>query len=97
MLHLVFQSNIDTSLIDRIGSRDDVVFLENAIFRLIKDSVLSDELQKMHKRTINLYVLTSDIETRGVHRNELSSAIKTINYPELVKLTENNKVIRTWS
>lgn len=97
MLHLVFQSNIDTSLIDRIGSRDDVVFLENAIFRLIKNSVLSDELQKVQKRSTNLYVLACDIETRGVLKSELSLGIKTIEYPELVKLTENNKVIRTWS
>lgn len=97
MLHLVFQSNIDTSLIDRIGSRDDVVFLENAIFRLIKNSVLSDELQKVQKRSTNLYVLACDIETRGVLKSELSLGIKTIEYPELVKLAENNKVIRTWS
>ncbi len=97
MLHLVFQSNIDTSLIDRIGSRDDVVFLENAIFRLIKNSVLSDELQKVQKRSTKLYVLACDIETRGVLKSELSLGIKTIEYPELVKLAENNKVIRTWS
>ncbi len=97
MLHLIFQSTFDRSLLDRLKSSDDVVFLENAIFCLIKGSVKSDELYKQPKRTINLYVLKCDLETRGVRRNELLFGVETIDYPELVKMTEKNRVIRTWS
>lgn len=97
MLHLIFQSTFDSSLLNRFESSDDIVFLESAIFRLIKDSKLNDELQKMHKSTINLYVLKCDIETRGFLRNELFFGVEVIDYSDLVKMTEKNRVIRTWS
>ena len=32
MLHLISQSSIDLSLLQRIDSGDDVVFIENAVF-----------------------------------------------------------------
>ncbi len=97
MLHLVFQSVLEQAIIQRIGSGDDIVFMENAVFRVYKDNVLSPELLKMLNNHINLYVLSEDIETRGIQLNELLLGIKVIDYSGLVQLTENNKVIMTWN
>lgn len=97
MLHLIFQSTFDNALLHRIESGDDVVFFENAIFRLIEGSVFSVELQKMRQRNIHLHVLTCDIETRGIESGEITAGIEVIDYPGLVELTEKSRVIRTWS
>lgn len=96
MLHLIFQSTFDDSLLQRIDS-DDVVFLENSIFRLINGSALTEKLQEMRQRNIQLYVLKSDLETRGIDASQLATDFIIIDYPGLVELTEKNKVIRTWS
>ena len=97
MLHLIFQSVLEQAVIQRIAYGDDVVFMENAVFRIYKDNVLSSELRKMLNNQINLYVLSEDIETRGISDNELLAGVKVIDYPGLVQLTENNKVIMTWN
>jgi len=97
MLHLIFQSTFDESLLHRTDSGDDLVFLESSVFRLIKGGVLTDELQKMNQLNINLYVMNCDLETRGIDAGELILGFDIIDYSDLVKLTEKNKVIRTWS
>jgi len=97
MLHLIFQSTVDNALLQRIDSGDDVVFLENAVFRVIKQGLSSVELQPLLKNRVYLYVLDIELETRGINAEELVSGIEIIDYPGLVGLTEKNRVIRTWS
>jgi tRNA 2-thiouridine synthesizing protein B len=97
MLHLIFQSTVDSALLQRIDSGDDVVFLENAVFRVIKQGLSSVELQSLLKNRVYLYVLDIELETRGINAAELVSGIEIIDYPGLVGLTEKNRVIRTWS
>lgn len=96
MLHLIFQSPIELSVLQRIAKEDDVVCLENTVFRLNKDSVISNELQRMLSNKIHLYVLGDELETRGIQVDELINGIEIIDYSDLVKLTEKNKVTRTW-
>lgn len=97
MLHLIFQSPIKDSVLQRIDKDDHVVFYENAVFQLNKASSISDQLQKMIENNVLFYVLSAELETRGFNSNDLISGIKAIDYSDLVKLTENNKVIRTWN
>lgn len=97
MLHLIFQSSIDSALLQRIDSGDDVVFFENACYRLLKNAVLNTELQQLLENRVYLYVLTNELATRGIDIEEIVSGVKVINSPGLLELTENNKVIRTWS
>ncbi len=97
MLHLIFQSVLEHAVIQRIGRGDDVVFMENAVFRVYKYNILSAELQKMLNNNINLYVLSEEIETRGINVSELILGVKVIDYLGLVQLTEDNKVIMTWN
>lgn len=97
MLHLIFQSVIEQAVLQRVGSGDDVVFIENAVFRVYKNNSLSAKLQNMLNDNIHLYVLIEEIETRGIDKQELIPGVKVIDYEGLVQLTENNKVIMTWN
>jgi len=97
MLHLIFQSPIDSALLQRIDKGDDVVFFENSIFQMYKGALLSDELQQMLSSRVYLYVLAVEIEARGIEQKELITGVKVIDYAALVELTEDNKVVRTWN
>jgi len=97
MLHLIFQSSIDSALLQRIGSGDDVVFFENSCYRLLKNAVLKSELQQLLENRVYLHVLAIELETRGIDVEEIVSGIKVIDSSDLLELTENNKVIRTWN
>ncbi len=97
MLHLVYQSPVEDSVIQRIESGDDVVFFENAIFRVNKKSLQSTELEQMLANNVHLYVLNDELVIRGVNTDELVLGIAVIDYPGLVALTEKNKIIRTWN
>lgn len=96
MLHLIFQSPVDLAILERIDSGDDVVFLENAVLRILQNGNLSETL--MHLLTQNhLCVLAEDIEVRGILADELVNGIDVIDYSELVRLTVKNPVIQSWS
>ncbi|MCK4840501.1 MAG: sulfurtransferase complex subunit TusB [Methylococcales bacterium] len=97
MLHLIFQTVTDSSILHRIDSGDDVVFFENALFRLNQASILSDELQRMLKNNVNLYVLSDELETRGINTDELVLGIEAIDYKFFVRLTEKNQVVSSWN
>lgn len=96
MLHLVFQSPIETAILERIDSGDVVIFLENSVLRILQKGLLSDRLTQQLK--INrLCVLSDDITVRGIVADELVKGIEVIDYAELVELTVKNPVIQSWS
>lgn len=97
MLHLIFQSPITNAVLQRIDSGDDVFFLENAVFPVIKNSLLSVDLEQMLKNKVHLYVLDNELKTRGINSNELIVGVKVTDYSGLVKLTERNKLINSWN
>ena len=97
MLHLIYQSPIDSSVIQRIESGDDVVFFENAVFRVNKAGLQNAELEQMLANNVHLYVLSDELVIRGVNVDELVLGIEVIDYSGLVTLTEKNKIIRTWN
>ena len=95
MLHLVFQSPIEIAILERIDSGDDVVFLENAVLRILKNGLLRDTLTQL-LTVSRLYVLSDDIEVRGIMSDELIEDIEVIDYAGLVALTVKNPVIQSW-
>jgi len=97
MLHLIFQSPINSALLQRIDKGDDVVFFENSIFQIYKGALLNDEFQQILSSRVYLYVLAVDMEVRGIEQEELITGVEVIDYAALVELTENNKVVRTWN
>lgn len=97
MLHLIFQSPIELAVLKRIGRKDHVVFYENAVFQVYKDSRLTKQIELLFENDVLLYVLAEELEIRGLTRKNLITGIKVINYLELVDLTLKNRVIRTWN
>jgi tRNA 2-thiouridine synthesizing protein B len=96
MLHLIFQSPIETAILERVDSGDDVVFLENSVLRILQNGGLSGILAELLKQT-RFYVLAEEIEIRGITAEELVTGIEVIDYAELVRLTVKNAVIQSWS
>ena len=96
MLHLIYQSPLESATLQRIAINDSVLFMENALFRLLKSSKNARELESMSTRH-SLFVLGEEIEIRGIHPNELTIGIKVIDYPGFVTLTLNHRLIQTWN
>lgn len=96
MLHLIFQSPIETALLERIDSGDVVVFLENAVLRVLQNSSISDTLTRQLGSN-RLCVLSDDIAIRGIASDELVKGIEVIDYAGLVELTVNNPIVQTWA
>jgi len=96
VLHLVFQSPIEAAVLERIDSGDVVVFLENAVLRVLQNSVISDAVtQQLGKN--RLCVLSDDIAIRGISPNELIEGLEVIDYAGLVELTVNNPIVQSWT
>jgi tRNA 2-thiouridine synthesizing protein B len=96
VLHLIFQSPIESAILERIDSGDIVVFLENAVLRTLQNSAISNTLAQQLGRN-RLCVLSDDIAVRGIAPDELVQGIEVIDYAGLVELTVNNPVIQSWS
>lgn len=95
MLHLIFQSPIETAILERIESGDDVMFLENAVLRILAKGSLGAVLTELVKHN-RLFVLADDINVRGISVTELVKGIEVIDYSEWVDLTVKNPIIQTW-
>ncbi|TRX00524.1 sulfurtransferase complex subunit TusB [Candidatus Methylobacter oryzae] len=96
MLHLIFQSPIEAAILERIDPDDVVVFLENAVLRVLQNSNINAVLKRQLSNN-RLCVLADDIVIRGIAKDELIEEIEVIDYAGLVELTVNNAVIQSWT
>ncbi len=96
MLHIIYQSPLELATLQRIAINDSVLFMENSLFRLLKSSRNTSELETM-STLHSLFVLDEEIEIRGIDPSELVTGIKVINYQEFVTLTLNHSLILTWN
>ena len=95
MLHLIFTAPLQTATLQRIGADDSVLFLENAVLHLLKNSVKSAELTHLVAKN-RLFVLLSDIESYGISVEELVQGIEVIDYSQWVSLTCQHHLIQSW-
>lgn len=96
VLHLIFQSPIETAILERIDSGDVVVFLENAVLSILQNSVISGTLTRLLGSN-RLCVLSDDITVRGIAPNELAKGLEIIDYAGLVELTVKSRIIQSWT
>ncbi|MCX7068875.1 MAG: sulfurtransferase complex subunit TusB [Methylococcales bacterium] len=96
MLHLISQSPIETAVFERVAVSDELVFLDNAVLRLLQQGELNQILSVLLKNH-RLYVLTDTLKVRGIRAEELVPGISVIDYPQLVALTVKHSVIQSWS
>ncbi|MEY3880644.1 MAG: sulfurtransferase complex subunit TusB [Pseudomonadota bacterium] len=96
MLHLVFQSPIETAVLERMATGDVAVFLENAVLRLLQHSQISAKLTQQLNSN-RFYVLSEDLAVRGITIDQLIKGIEVIDYARLVELTITHPVIQSWA
>jgi tRNA 2-thiouridine synthesizing protein B len=95
MLHLIFQSPLQTATLQRVGNGDALLFLENAVTYLLKNAEKSSALSN-RLATNRLFVLISDIETRGINVEELVPGIAVLDYAGWVTLTTEYQRTQSW-
>ena len=91
MLHLVFE--ISAEVLARLQNQAAVIFLNNAVLGLLKNSQWQNELAMITP----CYVLNDDLILRGIEADLLVDNIVPIDYAEFVKLTVENTPIQTWT
>ncbi len=95
MLHLIFQSPVEPAILDRMATGDVAVFLENAVLSTLQKSQLAAAIsQKLNSN--RLYVLSEDMAVRGLVITELVLGLEVIDYPGLVNLSVENRLIQSW-
>jgi tRNA 2-thiouridine synthesizing protein B len=96
VLHLISQSPIENAIFERVATGDELVFLDNAVLRLLQQGELQQTLSVLLK-THSLYVLSDTLAVCGIHPEELLQGINTIDYPQLVALIVKHPVIQSWT
>lgn len=96
MLHLIYQSPLESATLQRIAISDSVLFMENALLRLLKASTQAAKLKEMTMR-YSLFVLEDEIQIRGISADELVKGIQIIDYQGFVTLTLKHALIHTWN
>ena len=95
VLHLIFQSPIETAVLERTEAGDAVVFIGNSVGMTLRQGRLAESLVAMAQSRL-LYVLSDDIVMRGIAHEALAAGIDVIDYSGLVALTLEHKVIQSW-
>lgn len=95
MLHLIFELP-DCILLSRLASPKGIVFLNNAVFKLLKNSLFEQFLFEL-ATTTKCYVLNDDLIQRGIKKDVLLERVEVIDYSQFVKLTIKYNCIQTWT
>lgn len=95
MLHLIFELS-DTVVLQRLQNQAGVIFLNNSVNRLLKNSRFESALNALFLST-QCYVLNDDLALRGIGCELLLDNITPIDYTQFVQLTVNHSPIQTWN
>jgi tRNA 2-thiouridine synthesizing protein B len=95
MLHLIFQLQSDSAVLNRMASGDVAVLLNNAVLSTLQNGKMAETLtEKLNSN--RLYVLSEDMAIRGILAAELVTGLEIIDYAGLVNLTIQNTLIASW-
>ncbi len=95
MFHLIFNSPVETSVLDRLAENDDVLFLNDAVLCVLAGGRIADFLREKAD-SIGFYVLDEDMAARGIAPKQLAPNINIVDYPEFVRLAAANALIQSW-
>ncbi|MBM4208872.1 MAG: sulfurtransferase complex subunit TusB [Gammaproteobacteria bacterium] len=95
MLHLIFTSPLDTAILDRMAQGDAAVFMESAVLAVLKNGQCADTLIKQQEQS-RFYVLSEDMDVRGIQKDEIIPGLEVINHSGLVQLTVEHSPIQSW-
>jgi len=99
MLHLVFQSTVQTQKLEQcfrfITVGDDICLLEEAVVALQHQPSLKKIQQLLSEQAIGVYASQADLLARGIDATEISW-LKIIDYDQLVDLTLQHETNQSW-
>jgi tRNA 2-thiouridine synthesizing protein B len=95
MLHLIFKSPLESAVLQRMGSGDAAVFLNAAVYNLLKNSAMSAVLSEQAQQQ-QFYALAEDLSARGIQPSQILPEVALIDYRQMVDLTVAHSPIQSW-
>ena len=99
MLHIVnkspFEKNSLASCLRLVAAGDHVLLIEDAVVAAVKNSRVQQLI--INAQAIStFYVLSPDLEARGLRNKQLISGIASVNYDGFVDLTAAHHPVQSW-
>ena len=96
MLHLIFQTQADSAVLERMTAGDAAVFLESGVLGVLQRNPMAQALSATLE-DCHLYVLAEDMAIRGILASELVPGLQIVDYARLVRLTVEHAKIVSWN
>ena len=99
MLHTVnkspFERNSLNSCLSKSKEGSSILLIEDAVVGALKGTVVADKLTDAMTNK-NVYVLGSDLNTRGFTEAEILDGIKVVDYAGFVDLVAEHSNVQSW-
>lgn len=99
MLHTVNKSPFEKNSLEaclRLATAGDAVLLfEDGVYGAVKGTRLEETVSNALANN-KIYVLVSDLEARGMNKDNVIDGIETVDYTGFVDLVANNKSVQAW-
>ncbi len=95
MLHIFSKRPLLSENLERIEDGDALLFIETAVYSLIKDSDMAVLLSEKQRHNV-IYALQPDLKIRGILPEQLIDHVQLTDYAGFVQLTVDNQVIHSW-
>ena len=99
MLHTVnkspFERNSLASCLNKSKEGSSILLIEDAVVGALKGSKVADDLTAAIANK-NVYVLGSDLNTRGFTEADILDGIKTVDYAGFVDLVAEHSNVQSW-
>lgn len=99
MLHTVnkspFERNSLNSCLTKSKEGSSILLIEDAVVGALKGTVIADKLNAAIANK-NVYVLGSDLNTRGFTEAEILDGIKIVDYAGFVDLVAEHSNVQSW-
>ena len=99
MLHTVNKSPFErkalTSCLSKSKDGSSILLIEDAVVGALKGTVIADDISSAIASK-NVYVLGSDLNTRGFTEAEIIDGIKIVDYAGFVDLVAEHSNVQSW-
>lgn len=99
VLHVVSRSPHEAQALAqclaRVGEGDAVLLSENGVYAALRDSLGCESIRGALAR-LRVYVLTSDLEARGISPGEVLKGVEAVDYEGFVDLAVRYSLCQSW-
>jgi len=99
MLHTVNKSPFDKNSLEtclRLASAGNAVLLfEDGVYGAVKGTRFEPTVSNALSNN-KIYVLVSDLEARGMNKDNVIDGVETVDYAGFVDLVADNKSVQAW-